>query len=145
MTSSAEQYYREWKAKGYLATHIPKQYDTATPVAGHAATPYSDAPVKLPARGAAEQYFSESVQKIFSQSQALLLRKHADYGPGNIADAPGGALYGLQVRIHDKVARINHLLDKGVGPENESLEDSFVDLANYALIAVLVLRKQWPA
>lgn len=85
-----------------------------------------------------------NVTEIADINIALLLRKHRDYGPKNIAQAPGGALNGLRVRMHDKLARINHLLDSGATPENESLIDSFVDLGNYALIAQLVIRGEWP-
>lgn len=75
----------------------------------------------------------------------LLLSKHKDYGPKNIASAPGGAINGLRVRIHDKTARINNLYDsiRDMAPEHESFEDSFKDLANYAIIALLVLRGKW--
>lgn len=97
----------------------------------------------------AEQYEAEfkefaQVVKDYAQGNAtLLLMKHRDYGPKNIANAPGGALNGLRVRIHDKTARINHLIDSGATPQNESLRDSFIDLANYALIALLVLDGKW--
>ena len=40
--------------------------------------------------------------------------KHKDYGPKNIAEAPGGALNGLRVRIHDKIARINNTTSYGL-------------------------------
>jgi len=50
---------------------------------------------------------------------------------------------GLRVRMHDKLARINNLVDNGKNPEHESLEDSFKDMANYAIIGLLVLRGQW--
>ena len=73
----------------------------------------------------------------------LLISKHKDYGPKNISQAPGGAVNGLRVRMHDKLARINNLIDSGASPEHESLEDSFKDMANYAIIGLLVLRKQW--
>jgi hypothetical protein len=73
----------------------------------------------------------------------LLLSKHKDYGPRNIADAPGGALNGLRVRMHDKLARINNLYSTDALPEHESLEDSFKDMANYAIIGLLVLRGEW--
>jgi len=43
----------------------------------------------------------------------------------------------------DKLARINNLVDKQREPHYESLEDSFVDMANYAIIGLMVLRKQW--
>lgn len=76
----------------------------------------------------------------------LLLSKHKDYGPTNISLAPGGPLNGLRVRMHDKLARINHLLDSNRedAPAHESLEDSFRDLANYAIISILVLKGKWP-
>lgn len=73
----------------------------------------------------------------------LLISKHRDYGPKNISDAPGGAINGLRVRMHDKLARINNLVDSGADPEHESLEDSFKDMANYAIIGLLVLRGKW--
>jgi hypothetical protein len=41
------------------------------------------------------------------------------------------------------LARINHLYDTGATPENESLRDSFIDMANYAIIAMLVLDDEW--
>jgi hypothetical protein len=79
----------------------------------------------------------------FIDQQDILLSKHKDYGPRNISDAPGGALNGLRVRMHDKLARINHLIDQNASPEHESLRDSFVDLANYAVIALLVIDGEW--
>jgi len=73
----------------------------------------------------------------------LLIKKQKDYGPKNISLAPGGPLNGLRVRMFDKLARINNLIETGATPENESLRDSFMDIANYAIIAMMVLDKQW--
>ena len=84
------------------------------------------------------------VYNIVEELAELLLSKHKDYGPTNISRAPGGALNGLRVRIHDKIARINNLIDSGKNPEHESLEDSFKDLANYAIISLMVTRGKWP-
>ena len=91
--------------------------------------------------------FEIDVLTIFEDARKLLLSKHKDYGPTNIANAPGGALNGLRVRIHDKTARINHLIDnaKHKNPEHESLTDSFIDLMNYAAIALMVLEGKWPS
>ena len=88
--------------------------------------------------------FEEAVQQKFQHAKHVLLTKHKDYGPKNIAGSPGGPLNGLRVRMHDKMARINHLMDNNAKPENESLKDSFLDLANYAIIAMLVLDGEWP-
>jgi hypothetical protein len=87
--------------------------------------------------------FEVSLADTFNELEELLLSKHKDYGPKNIADAPGGAINGLRVRMHDKLARINNLVDSGKDPEHESLEDSFKDMANYAVIGLLVLRGNW--
>jgi hypothetical protein len=73
----------------------------------------------------------------------LLISKHKDYGPKNISDSPGGAINGLRVRMHDKLARINNLFDSGRNPQHESIEDSFKDMANYAIIGLLVLKGKW--
>jgi hypothetical protein len=74
----------------------------------------------------------------------VLISKQRDYGPLNISRAPGGPLNGLRVRIFDKVSRINNLIDSGDTPKYESLRDSFLDLANYAIIALMVLDGEWP-
>jgi hypothetical protein len=88
--------------------------------------------------------FIKDVSNKFTEANDLLIKKHKDYGPTNIANAPGGALNGLRVRMHDKQARINHLIDNNLDPKNESLRDSFLDLANYAIIALLVMDEEWP-
>ncbi len=88
--------------------------------------------------------FATDVFNVGEEAQALLMKKHADYGPKNIAQAPGGPLNGLAVRLHDKVARLGHLLSKGTEPNNESLRDTMLDIANYGLIGVLVIDNKWP-
>ena len=87
--------------------------------------------------------FEEAVQQKFQHAKSVLLSKHKDYGPTNISLSPGGPLNGLRVRMWDKFARINHLIDTGATPEHESLRDSFLDMANYAIIAMLVLDDEW--
>lgn len=81
----------------------------------------------------------------YEEALEILVKKQADYGPKNIALAPGGALNGLRVRMHDKMSRINHLIDNGATPENESLRDSFLDMLNYSAIAMMVLDGDWPS
>ncbi len=95
-------------------------------------------------RNGGTAHFDEAVQQKFQHAKSVLLQKHRDYGPKNISQSPGGPLNGLRVRMWDKMARINNLIDSGAQPENESLKDSFLDLANYAIIAMLVLDGEWP-
>lgn len=87
--------------------------------------------------------FWEDVLSISYQNASVLLKKQIDYGPKNIAQAPGGPLNGLRVRMFDKLARINNLIETGATPENESLRDSFLDIANYGIIALMVLDGKW--
>ena len=91
-----------------------------------------------------DEAFVADVWRIMDQAGNLLVRKHHDYGPKNIAHSPGGPLNGLRVRMWDKIARINNLLDSGVKPSNESLRDSYLDLLNYSAIAMMVLDGVWP-
>jgi hypothetical protein len=88
--------------------------------------------------------FITDVWRILDSAGNLLIQKHHDYGPKNISLSPGGPLNGLRVRMWDKIARINNLLDSGVKPSNESLRDSFIDLLNYSAIAMMVLDETWP-
>ena len=88
--------------------------------------------------------FAADMWEVLDSAGNILLSKHKDYGPTNISKSPGGPLNGLRVRMHDKTARINHLIDSGATPENESLRDSFLDLLNYSAIALMVLDGKWP-
>jgi hypothetical protein len=88
--------------------------------------------------------FKELSFPYYEEALDILVKKQADYGPKNISLAPGGPLNGLRVRMHDKMSRINHLIDNGATPENESLRDSFLDMLNYSAIAMMVLDETWP-
>ena len=83
------------------------------------------------------------VDAILSELRSIIMKKQADYGPLNIALAPGGPMNGLRVRMYDKLARLNNLADKNATPNFESIEDTLIDLANYAIIGLLVQRGQW--
>ena len=90
-----------------------------------------------------ELHLETHINNTVDELSKLLISKHRDYGPKNISLAPGGAINGLRVRMHDKLARINNLVDTKANPQHESLEDSFKDMANYAIIGLLVMRGQW--
>ena len=64
----------------------------------------------------------------------ILVRKQHDYGHHNIARF-GRA--GLLVRMHDKVARLENLLEFLKSPENESVVDNFIDVIGYASIGIM--------
>ena len=89
--------------------------------------------------------FEGDVHEIFVELENLLIQKHNDYGPTNISQSPGGAFNGIVVRMWDKFARIRNLYQNDIVVKNEPLEDSFKDMANYSVIAILVQRGLWPA
>jgi len=85
---------------------------------------------------------------LMSEQFNLFCKKQRDYGPGNI-NAFGE--FGILVRLNDKVERLKNLLNKPqvgqldkVVAMNESIDDTWMDIATYALIALLVRRDQWP-
>ena len=128
-------------------------YDDDKKRMGHDATDFAAFGLPDPFRGYAKRNnnntpdintFVADVWATLDGAGNLLIKKHKDYGPTNISLSPGGPLNGLRVRMHDKTARINHLIDTGATPENESLRDSFIDLLNYSAIALMVLDGKWP-
>jgi hypothetical protein len=88
--------------------------------------------------------FEEHASEVYAELLDLLVSKQADYGPGAINRAPGGALNGVMVRVHDKYERLRNLTGVGIDPQHESVRDTWRDLANYAVIALLVIDGTWP-
>lgn len=88
--------------------------------------------------------FVDDVSEVFAEAINILIGRHADYGPGNIANAYPDPLTALIVRMGDKTERIKHLLSKGGETYGERMRDSWLDLANYALIGVMVQDGTWP-
>ena len=91
-------------------------------------------------------------EDIQSEMFELFLRKQADYGPTNVGMGSEvvdtdrkvkRSLAGLSVRLNDKVQRFLNLTFNNREPENETLEDTLIDIANYAVMAIIVQRKQW--
>jgi hypothetical protein len=78
--------------------------------------------------------------KIALENVKLADEKQQDYGPNNILYS--GEM-GIAVRCQDKICRLKHLLEKDGKINHESLEDTYRDLANYAMIGLLLHRGQW--
>lgn len=85
------------------------------------------------------KYLDEAFEKVCQEMLAMFKKKHKDYGKGNILDM--GEL-GIAFRISEKFNRIKHLLMQGKKPANESIDESWIDIGVYAVIAVL-LRRSW--
>lgn len=93
-----------------------------------------------------KKYFEDSVNEITKECRDLLISKHRSYGPKNITDM--GEL-GLIVRMNDKLARLKHLsgfYDKTYISKkiyHESIEDTYRDLANYCIIALMLRQNKF--
>ncbi len=73
----------------------------------------------------------------------LMDRKQQDYGPRNISSF---GLYGVVVRMNDKMERIKTLMSGSRRRKalNESIQDSFRDVSNYGIIALMLDLNRWP-
>ncbi len=83
--------------------------------------------------------FEDAVREIARECVELLIAKQHDYGHSNILDF---GEFGVLVRANDKMARLKNLLKSGIVPRNESIEDTWQDLTNYGIIALMV-RRGW--
>lgn len=91
-----------------------------------------------------EPSFLIGVADVFDQAEDLLIGRHRDYGPANIANGYPDPLTALVVRMGDKMERIKHLLSSDKPIYGERLRDSWMDLANYGLIGVMCIDGTWP-
>ncbi len=79
------------------------------------------------------------------QMYNIFCKKHHDYGPRNIGV---GGVPGVVIRIGDKTSRLWNLT--GVTKHNtrlvadESVRDSFLDLANYGISGAMLVEGSWP-
>jgi hypothetical protein len=80
-------------------------------------------------------------RKVAEECARLFDGKQHDYGPGNIAKF--GEI-GVYVRLSDKIERLVTLVKSGKTPQNESLDDTLKDIANYAIIAMMIRKGMWP-
>lgn len=81
--------------------------------------------------------------RIALANTVLFQRKHNDYGPDNIREFMA---FGCLVRMLDKFRRLKYLYETGrrKKAKNEKIEDSWQDLSNYAIIALLCEDSKWP-
>jgi hypothetical protein len=85
----------------------------------------------------------EAYEQVLAELLIMFLKKHRDYGKGNILSIKE---LGISMRLAEKVERLKNLLMKqemGEAPVNESVEDTWIDIAVYAVIGVLVRRNHF--
>ena len=95
---------------------------------------------------------SAEFKAVQQEMYELFAKKQMDYGLSNIA--LGGdlnnkedkqfSLTGLSIRLTDKVSRLKNLIKSGKNyVPGEGQEDTFIDIANYGIIGMLVGRNKW--
>ena len=95
---------------------------------------------------------SQEFKIIQDEMYRMFAAKHMDYGLQNIS--LGGdltnendkkfSLTGLAIRLTDKISRLRNLLTNGRNfVKGEGMEDTFIDIANYGIIGMLVGRDKW--
>ena len=92
-------------------------------------------------------------KNIQNEMYEMFAAKHMDYGLNNIAlggdilnnkDDKKFSLTGLCIRLTDKISRLKNLLINGRAfVKGEGMEDTFIDIANYGIIGLLVGRDKW--
>lgn len=90
------------------------------------------------------EVFHMNILRVTDEVMQTVIRKQNDYGPNNIQRSPYGPITGLTVRLYDKIARLAWLTRGNRKPENESLRDTFVDIAGYGLLGLMVLDGTFP-
>ena len=91
-------------------------------------------------------------KKIQKEQFNLFCKKQHDYGPGNISVGTQLetdkevklSLTGLWFRMNDKIQRLKTmLLDGRKAAVEESMEDAYLDVSNYGIMATIVSRGKW--
>ena len=92
-------------------------------------------------------------KKLQREQYELFCHKQHDYGPGNISvgtqlktkEEIKLSLTGLWFRMNDKLQRVKTLLmnDRESAVKDEPLEDAYLDVSNYGIMATLVGRGKW--
>jgi hypothetical protein len=96
---------------------------------------------------------AEGFKTIQKEQYELFARKMLSYGLGNIAmgsnldtkEDVNLSLTAIWIRSMDKMQRLKQLilLNKNNSLDNEPVEDAYVDLSNYSIIALLVKAGKW--
>lgn len=126
--------------------YVSKQSPTKTNIYN---LDYKDTPIEY-----SEMY--TEFKNIDKEAKELFYKKNADYGPTNISLGrtlknqieKDAAIIGVAIRLRDKTERlINMVLHKKLGNteyiNNESIEDTLLDIHNYANIGLILKRDKW--
>ena len=81
--------------------------------------------------------------ELTKQMSSTFAAKRKDYGQTTSETYDKFGPVSMLVRMHDKMGRLDNLLGKSMKNNvGEKVEDTLLDLANYALITILEIRKR---
>jgi len=96
---------------------------------------------------------TKEFKRLQKQQYELFLKKQHDYGPGNISvgtqliteEEVHLSLTGLWFRMNDKIQRLKTLLmnNRQSAVEGEPMEDAYLDVSNYGIMATIVKNGKW--
>jgi len=95
---------------------------------------------------------TKEFKRLQKEQYELFLHKQHDYGPGNISvgtqlqteEEIHLSLTGLWFRMNDKIQRLKTLLLSGrEAAAGEPLEDAYLDVSNYGIMATIVKNGKW--
>ena len=95
---------------------------------------------------------TKEFKRLQREQYELFLHKQHDYGPGNISvgtmlqtdEEVHLSLTGLWFRMNDKIQRLKTLIMTGrESAVDEPLEDAYLDVSNYGIMATIVKNGKW--
>ena len=96
---------------------------------------------------------TKEFRRLQKEQYELFLRKQHDYGPGNISvgspllteEDIKLSLTGLWFRMNDKIQRLKTLLmsNRVNAVADEPMEDAYLDVSNYGIMATIVKNGKW--
>lgn len=82
----------------------------------------------------------KELNKICRELEELLKKKNEMYGDENVVKI---GREGVIVRLIEKVERLKHLIETKKNFTEETIEDTWEDIAGYAIIGLMLERGKW--
>ena len=96
---------------------------------------------------------TKEFKRLQREQYTLFCHKQHDYGPGNISvgtqlqteEEVHLSLTGMWFRMNDKIQRLKTLLmgNKTNAVDGEPMEDAYLDVSNYGIMATIVKNGKW--
>ena len=96
-------------------------------------TPYCTNPTEI---------YTDEFLRITNQMHDIYIKKNHDYGNSFDKSMDEFGMTSAVIRMNDKLERLKTLSRKESMVKDESVKDTLLDLANYAIMTVMYLKKQ---